>query len=164
MHSIQDIYAAEGIGGFYHGLSSAVIQTAPYMYDSMGVPCLMNPRAMIFGSNDAFKKLLDKFNLSSGVRDATAGLMAGVVSKIATFPLDTLRKRMQVRGSAKSLYQGPVYDSKLAGTFQGILRDEGVRGLYRGCLIATIKAAPSAAITLWTYEESMKLIAILKSC
>ena len=126
-------------------------------------PLTNDSRAMIFGFNDAFKILFHDFNLSSEVRDATAGLMAGVVSKIVTFPLDTLRKRMQVRGSAKSLYQGPVYDTGLADTFQGILRNEGVRGLYRGCLIATIKAAPSAAITLWTYEKSMKLIAMLKA-
>lgn len=40
----------------------------------------------------------------------------------------------------------------IVNTTRLILREEGVRGLYKGLTTNLIRTIPSAAISLWTYE------------
>lgn len=66
-----------------------------------------------------------------------------------TFPLDLLRRRMQLEGAAG---RARVYKSGLFGTFGHIVRREGLRGLYRGILPEYFKVVPSVGIVFMTYE------------
>lgn len=67
----------------------------------------------------------------------------------ATFPLDLVRRRMQLEGAAGN---APVYKSGVMGTFVHIRRTEGWRGLYRGILPEYLKVVPSVGIVFMTYE------------
>jgi solute carrier family 25 thiamine pyrophosphate transporter 19 len=42
-----------------------------------------------------------------------------------------------------------------------ILKREGLRGMYRGLTVALVKAAPTSAITIWTFERAMNVIRML---
>jgi solute carrier family 25 phosphate transporter 23/24/25/41 len=53
------------------------------------------------------------------------GAAAGVLAQTVCYPLDTVRRRMQLKGVA--------YPSTLAA-FATIAREEGPRGFYRGML------------------------------
>lgn len=35
---------------------------------------------------------------------------------------------------------------------------EGVRGLYRGLTVALVKAAPASAMTMWSFETTMRFL------
>lgn len=99
-------------------------------------------------------------NLPWGGGDATAGVIGSVIAKTAVFPLDLVRKRIQVQGPTRANYvynDIPEYTSALRaiGT---IARTEGIRGLYKGLPISLIKSAPAGAITVWTYERSLKML------
>jgi solute carrier family 25 thiamine pyrophosphate transporter 19 len=78
------------------------------------------------------------------------------------FPLDTVRKRLQVQGPSRQKYVGghktPVYDRGVVGTLKMIVRKEGTVGLYRGLSVSLVKAAPASAITMWTYERALDVI------
>ena len=111
-----------------------------------------------------------------GSGDATAGIMASVIAKTGVFPLDLSRKRLQVQGPTRSKYVHkniPVYKGVFKTMFD-IRRKEGVRGLYRGLTVrwdhtkllpenllthvSLFKAAPTSAITMWTYERVLRIL------
>ncbi|KAF3346435.1 Mannose-1-phosphate guanyltransferase [Verticillium dahliae VDG2] len=80
-----------------------------------------------------------------------------VLAKTAVFPLDLVRKRIQVQGPTRARYVHkniPEYQGAL-GALRTILRVEGVRGMYRGLVVSLVKAAPGSAVTVWTYERML---------
>ena len=56
------------------------------------------------------------------------GALAGSISQTITYPFDVLRRKMQVTGMGAL---GIKYNGAL-DALQSILRNEGVKGLYRG--------------------------------
>lgn len=112
---------------------------------------------LFFASYETLKLPLAGLDLPVGSGDALAGVLASVSSKTAVFPLDTIRKRLQVQGPTRSRYVHrniPTY-SGVAEAMREIVRCEGVKGLYRGLPVSLIKAAPASAATMWTYERAM---------
>jgi len=82
-----------------------------------------------------------------------------VVSKCAVFPLDTVRKRLQVQGPTREKYihkDIPLSQGIIHCTTE-IIRREGVRGLYKGLGVALLKSGPSAAVTLWVFDGSIRM-------
>lgn len=73
----------------------------------------------------------------------------------ATFPLDLVRRRMQLEGAGG---RARVYNTGLFGTFGHIVRTEGPRGLYRGILPEYYKVVPSVGIVFMTYESLKKCL------
>lgn len=145
--ALWDIKRDEGFRGFFRGLGPALAQIIPFM-------------GIFFASYEGLRLQLSDLHLPWGSGDATAGIMASVMAKTAVFPLDLVRKRIQVQGPTRSKYvynDIPVYTS--AGrAIRVIFQTEGLRGLYKGLPISLIKAAPASAITLWTYEQSLRLL------
>ena len=140
--------AREGARGFFRGLGAANVQIVPYM-------------GLFFAAYEALKPALAASGLPlewAGASDGAAGLIASVVSKTAVYPLDTVRKRLQVQGPSRSRYVHrniPEYTTGVLGTAKAILMREGVRGMYRGLTVALLKAAPASAVTMWTFERVM---------
>ena len=141
--SIPDIYRQEGLKGFFQGVGAGVVQVFPYM-------------GLFFSSYEALKLPLAELQLPLGSGDATAGVLASVFAKTGVFPLDVIRKRLQVQGPMRMRYLGgriPVYGRGVLGTGVAIVSREGWRGLYGGLGVGLIKSAPASAITMWTYER-----------
>ena len=146
--SVRDIVRYEGYTGFFKGLNAGIGQVVPYM-------------GLFFSLYEGLKPPLAAIDLPFGSGDALAGVTASVLSKSAVFPLDTVRKRLQVQGPSRSRYVGgrvPVYDRGVINTIKMIMRKEGMIGLYRGLTVSLVKAAPSSAVTMWAYERALHLI------
>lgn len=126
--AVRDIARDEGPKGYFRGLSAAVGSIVPYM-------------GLFFSSYEFFHQRLASLQLPLSSGDAVAGVMASVFAKTATFPLDLVRKRLQVQGPMRSRFVHtniPVY----AGVFRAlhaIWRKEGVRGWYRGLTVSLLK-------------------------
>ncbi|KAF2754098.1 mitochondrial thiamine pyrophosphate carrier 1 [Pseudovirgaria hyperparasitica] len=146
--AVREIHAQEGKGGFFRGWAAGVGQVVPYM-------------GLFFAGYEALKGVLGGLELPGGSGDAAAGVVASVASKTAVFPLDTVRKRLQVQGPTRGRYVHgdmlPEYRGVL-GTVRAVVVREGVRGLYRGLSVSLLKAAPASAVTMWTYERTMALL------
>ena len=67
---------------------------------------------------------------------------------IASYPLDVIRRRMQMKGTMGDMF--PYQSTPHA--FSMILKNEGIRGFYKGMLPNLLKVAPSVAIAFVTYE------------
>lgn len=148
--AVGDIARDEGPRGFFRGLAPALAQIMPYMglffaaYEALRVPLGQRPQLLPFGSGDA-----------------TAGVLASVMAKTAVFPLDLVRKRIQVQGPTRGRYvyrDIPEASGGTLRTMRAIVRDSGARGLYRGLTVSLFKAAPNSAVTMWTYERILNLL------
>lgn len=115
---------------------------------------------LFFATYEVLRIPLADLPLPFGSGDAAAGVMASVLSKTGVFPLDTIRKRLQVQGPTRARYVHkniPAYSGVFA-TLKAIVKKEGVRGLYRGLTVSLLKAAPAGAVTMWTYERALKIL------
>ncbi|KAK2748773.1 mitochondrial thiamine pyrophosphate transporter [Myotisia sp. PD_48] len=142
LSSIRMIAHHEGPRGFFRGLTAAIGQIVPYM-------------GMFFTTYEALRQPISSVELPFGSGDATAGMIASVIAKTGVFPLDLVRKRLQVQGPTRSRYihmNIPEYRGVLR-TIKCIFEAHGIRGLYRGLTVSLIKAAPASAVTMWTYER-----------
>ena len=130
--SIRDISRNEGPRGFFQGLGAGVGQIIPYM-------------GIFFATYETLRLPLGTLQMPFGSGDATAGIMASVIAKTGVFPLDLIRKRLQVQGPTRSRYVHkniPVYKGVFKTMFD-IRRREGIRGLYRGL---TVRYGPPALL------------------
>ena len=96
--------------------------------------------------------------------DVATGLLGGVsgfITKTITFPMDTIKRRMQVQGFAEGRAEmgiTPQYRS-LWHCLVTIYKDEGVRkGLFKGWLPGAIKAFPSGVVQFIFLERSMYFV------
>lgn len=147
--SVRDIARHEGPGGFFRGWSAAVGQIVPYM-------------GLFFATYETLRSAIVAWDVSLpfGSGDAAAGVLASVLAKTGVFPLDLVRKRLQVQGPTRTRYihrNIPEYRG-VCRTVRLIVKTQGVRGLYRGLTVSLIKAAPASAVTMWTYERALKVL------
>ncbi|XP_056444650.1 calcium-binding mitochondrial carrier protein SCaMC-2-B isoform X2 [Gadus chalcogrammus] len=84
-------------------------------------------------------------------RHLVAGGGAGAVSRTCTAPLDRLKVLMQVHSSKSN-------SMRIAGGFTNMVREGGVRSLWRGNGINVIKIVPETAIKFMAYEQIKRLI------
>jgi len=158
LSSVKDIAKHEGPKGFFRGLGAGVGQIVPHM-------------GIFFATYEALRLPMAGLNLPWSSGDALAGVTASVIAKTTIFPLDLVRKRLQVQGPTRSMYINkniPVYKGVFS-TMGTIVKTEGVRGLYRGLIVRYVscfvqavrsaninslfKAAPASAVTVYTYER-----------
>ena len=140
--SVRKIIKAEGSRGLYTGLGPAVGQILP-------------ASGIFFAGYETLRPVFKELNLPFSSADALTGATANSIAKIAIFPLDLIRKRLQVQGPARSkLAYGaiPEYQRGVFATGRAIVQSEGPRGLYRGLIIGVLKAAPASAVTMWIFE------------
>ncbi|GAB4856280.1 hypothetical protein Ancab_014208 [Ancistrocladus abbreviatus] len=91
--------------------------------------------------------------LKRALIDATAGAIAGAVSRTVTSPLDVIKIRFQVQLEPtiawpllqKNLSRPSKYTGMLQAT-KDILREEGLRGFWRGNVPALLMVMPYTAI------------------
>lgn len=143
--AVVQIGREEGARGFFRGLGPGVAQIVPYM-------------GFFFAVYEGLRPHVADLELPFSSGGALAGTVASVMAKTGTFPLDLVRKRMQVQGPTRRRYVHkniPEYRGTVR-TVRAILQKEGIRGLYRGLTVSLFKAAPASAVTMWTYERALR--------
>lgn len=79
---------------------------------------------------------------------ALCGSLAGTSAVLLTFPNDTIRRRMQLQGSDSH----PVRARHFLHCYSLILREEGVRALYRGMTATLLRSVPNTAIQFTAFD------------
>ena len=89
------------------------------------------------------------------------GAAAGAAAELAMYPMEVVRRRMQVASmqlaaSGASSSSSTAALAKSATTFRGaaasLLRERGVAGLYAGVGPTMLQVLPSAALSYYAYE------------
>ncbi|KAL8504722.1 hypothetical protein ACS0TY_016051 [Phlomoides rotata] len=143
-HALQTICREEGFLGLYKGLGATLLGVGPSI-------------AISFSVYESLRHywLSPRPNDSTVLVSLACGSLSGIASSTATFPLDLVRRRMQLEGAGG---RARVYNTGLFGTFGHILRTESLRGLYRGIMPEYYKVVPSVGIVFMTYETLKKLL------
>ena len=126
---IKQVRASGGLAGLYMGAKPTLL--------SLGLNS-----GLMFWTYEIAREVSAQYKDNIPFIEGFCGFFAGASSKGITFPLDTLRKRMQMR-SSKTL---------IIGLARTILRREGLFGFYKGFGISLIKTAPTSAVSLFVYE------------
>ncbi|GER55806.1 mitochondrial substrate carrier family protein, partial [Striga asiatica] len=126
----------EGFMSFYNGLGPSLIGIAPYI-------------AVNFCVFDLVKKALpEKYQKRTEASLVTA-LVSATVATLMCYPLDTVRRQMQMKGSPYMT----VLDA-----IPGIVARDGLGGLYRGFVPNALKTLPNSSIRLTTFDSVKRLI------
>ncbi|SGY32455.1 BQ5605_C002g01365 [Microbotryum silenes-dioicae] len=132
-----------GFKGLYRGLTPTAAGVAPYV-------------AINFAAYESFKIYLSNAegHPPGTLEKLCCGALAGSISQTLTYPLDVLRRRMQVVG-VKGL--GYEYSGAWNAVFT-IIRKEGLKGLYKGVIPNLLKVGPSIGTSFAVYEATRDAI------
>ena len=142
--SAKSMYQKQGIQGFYAGATPALISIVPYM----GLNFAIYDFLITQGEDNTTSK--KSIGLSG-----YAGSISGAVSKIIVYPLDTVKKRIQIQsvyGSSSTYYNG-MWDC-LATT----IRIEGIQGLYRGLFPSVLKTTLGSGLAFTFFRTTKNLL------
>lgn len=81
------------------------------------------------------------------------GSITGTFAATVCFPLDTIRRRMQMKGQ--------VYKGQFDAFYQ-IYTKEGMKGFFRGWGANTLKVVPQNSIRFVSYELMKQLFGVQK--
>lgn len=147
LNLIFDVYRKEGIAAFWRG------QTATLLREAGG-------SAAWFGSYEYIKAYFRKVNnrdKNTIWENMLGGAWAGVMFNLSLFPADTIKSRMQTDALVNSSHSNTsgqaTGQSGFWETGKNIYKSSGIKGLYRGCGVTVLRAAPSSAIIFVTYEK-----------
>nr|CAB3476319.1 unnamed protein product [Digitaria exilis] len=148
-HAVSTICRDEGIKGLYKGLGATLLE-------------LQGVGPSIAISFSVYESLRSSWQMercsphdSTAVVSLFSGSLSGIASSTATFPLDLVKRRMQLQGAAGT---ASAHKSTITGTVRDILQKEGPRGFYRGIAPEYLKVVPSVGIAFMTYETLKSLL------
>lgn len=140
IQTISSIFRRDGLSGFWRGQLGTLIRET-------------GGSAAWFGSYEGVTRLFKSSRKSPGeastplpvYQQLLAGACAGMSYNFVFYPADTIKSTMQTEDSA----QGRRSFMAVGKT---IWRDQGIRGMYRGCGITVARAAPGSAFIFTVYE------------
>ncbi|XP_010254470.2 PREDICTED: mitochondrial arginine transporter BAC2-like [Nelumbo nucifera] len=144
---LRNIVSAEGPAALYRGMGAPLV--------SVSFQFLVQ-NAIVFQIYGAFSRALHSPTKTmepppyTGV--ALAGLGTGVVQSFLLSPVELVKIRLQLRTGGQSHNLPSDREKTPMSLAKGILRRDGVRGMYRGLTVTTLRDGPAHAFYFWTYE------------
>lgn len=150
-----------GLVNFYRGFSPTLLGMLPYA----GMSFLTHDTVGDIFRHPKFAKwttLPQPENAPAGKAaplrswaELSAGGIAGLVSQTVSYPLEVIRRRMQVGGAV-----GDGHRMTIGETAKLIMRERGFRGFFVGLTIGYAKVVPMVAASFYTYERLKTLFGI----
>eukprot|EP00850_Spirogloea_muscicola_P017479 SM000151S01467 [mRNA] locus=s151:3339:5861:+ [translate_table: standard] len=146
--AFSSILREGGVRGLYRGVGPTLLGILPYA-------------GLKFYIFEGLKGSLYDDTPPSVVAKLALGALAGIVAQTFTYPLDVVRRQMQVQGApAPFSPAGPpdahggrvVYTSTWDG-LRTIVRTQGWRQLYAGLTVNWIKMVPTVAVGFTVYDS-----------
>jgi len=132
----------EGLPSLYKGIVPTLIGVIPYTGLSFTMFGTSKAVYMKRTGLESEKQIPAWFRLS-------AGAVSGLVAQSATYPLDIVRRRMQVKENGTITF---------LETLQTIYRTEGRRGLYKGLSMNWVKGPISAGVSFFMNDFMQNLM------
>lgn len=84
-----------------------------------------------------------------------AGGMSGVIAQTVSYPLEVVRRRMQVsKITQKNAEPGKVVKNTFLNTTRAVYKECGLRGFFVGLSIGYLKIGPMFACSFYVYERT----------
>jgi solute carrier family 25 protein 16 len=170
----QQVVPKSGLANFYRGFSPTLLGMLPYAgmsfltHDTIGDIFrhpILAPYSVIKSTATPSSSPAD-VTANSGTKvyhrsqltapaELTAGALAGLVSQTASYPLEVIRRRMQVGGAI-----GDGHRLSISETARRIFMERGFRGFFVGLTIGYVKVVPMGATSFYVYERAKWLLDI----
>ncbi|KAL0447385.1 UNVERIFIED_CONTAM: Mitochondrial carrier protein CoAc1 [Sesamum latifolium] len=135
---MESVYREGGVRALYRGIGPTVIGILPYA-------------GLKFYVYEELKSHVPEEHQKSILMRLSCGALAGLFGQTFTYPLDVVRRQMQVEHLQPSSQGGVRYRSTLDG-LGSIVHNQGWRQLFAGLSINYIKIVPSVAIGFTAYD------------
>jgi solute carrier family 25 (mitochondrial carrier protein), member 16 len=152
--AVEAVAPRSGLVNFYRGFSPTLLGMLPYAgmsfltHDTAG-DLLRHPSIAKYTTLPKKEgSPADKPAPLCSWAELLAGGVAGLVSQTASYPLEVVRRRMQVGGAV-----GDGHRLRIAETAGLILREKGLKGFFVGLTIGYVKVIPMVAVSFYTYER-----------
>lgn len=137
----KKIFQNYGLKGVYQGLCSTILRECPAY-------------AIYFGVYETLMQMsLKKYNSKSEIplfHIMSYGALSGVLLWVGTFPFDVIKSRIQADNINDRKYKS------ILQTFNHIVKENGVGGLYKGLPPCLVRAPFINAATFLTFELASK--------
>jgi len=159
--AVRAVTPKAGLANFYRGFSATMLGMLPYAgmsfltHDTAG-DVLRHP--MIAEYTTLPKRPDSPANKPAPLRywaELLAGGIAGLVSQTSAYPLEVIRRRMQVGGTV-----GDGHRLRIGETARLIIKERGVQGFFVGLTIGYVKVVPMAAVSFYVYERGKTWLGI----
>ncbi|GJJ08594.1 hypothetical protein Clacol_002813 [Clathrus columnatus] len=136
------IFAAFPVLKFYRGFSITILGMIPYAgtsflaWDSL--------RAMVYRSRREGPGRIDNLVI---------GAMSGVLGQTVSYPLEVVRRRMQIGGLIR-----PDRWMSWGEVVKSVWKSNGWRGFYVGLSIGYLKVVPMTAVSFAVWEEMKRIL------
>lgn len=127
----------QGVFALYKGLTISLAGIIPYLAMSLTLYDVLKDQAK--------QSQIDFFHTPLGL--ISLGSVSALVSQTITFPLDTIRRRLQVSG-----VPGQPAHANTLECIRHVYRTSGVGGFYRGVLANGLRSAPQTGIEFACYD------------
>lgn len=151
-----------GLVNFYRGFSSTLLGMVPYAGTSFlthDIACDLLRHPVIARYTTQPKRPAGypahKPKPLRSWAELAAGGIAGLVGQTCSYPLEVIRRRMQVGGAV-----GDGHRLRIAETAGLIWRERGVRGFFVGLTIGYVKMVPMTAVSFFCYERFKTMFGI----
>lgn len=135
---IQSEYRKNGVKGFWKGNLSCLMREIPGSIAWFGTYELIKSRFI----QPYFEyEYIDDIPLYF---TAVAGSFAGVAYWFIPYPFDTLKSTLQTTNRFKNV--------SLFSTLSSLVKENGFKSLYKGCLITCLRAAVAHGALFFSYE------------
>ncbi|KAH8658474.1 mitochondrial carrier domain-containing protein [Xylariales sp. PMI_506] len=149
---IYNNHQRAGLRGFYRGFAPTVMGMIPYAGTSFMTHDVIrdwfrSPAIATYttipssGRGDRRAKL-------TAAAELFAGAIAGIIAQTASYPIESIRRRMQVGG-----IQNNGRHIGIAATAQKIYREKGWRGFFVGLGLGYMKMVPLTATSFFVYDR-----------
>lgn len=133
----KQIFRAEGIPGFFRGLTPTFAREMPGYF-------------FFFGGYEGARELLSQPGQSKedigALKTMLSGAVGGVALWVGIFPADVIKSRIQVHSLKRGMFSVGME----------IFRNEGPLALYNGLLPSVIRTIPATATLFLVYEYTKK--------
>lgn len=161
LKAVEAVAPKAGLANFYRGFSATIMGMLPYAgmsfltHDTAGdllrLPVISRYTTLPRPSNSPPNKPVP-LNWWS---ELLAGGIAGAVSQTSAYPLEVIRRRMQVGGTV-----GDGRRLRIGETAKLIFKERGVMGFWVGLSIGYAKIIPMVAVSFYVYERGKTMLGI----
>lgn len=141
------VYSEGGVRALYRGVGPTLMGILPYA-------------GLKFYIYEGLKVHVPEDYRSSVTLKLSCGAAAGLFGQTLTYPLDVVRRQMQVQNQQQHEQFGAP---RITGTFQGLVsikQTQGWKQLFAGLSLNYIKVVPSVAIGFTAYDTMKHLLKI----
>ncbi|KAJ5585016.1 Mitochondrial carrier protein LEU5 [Penicillium hispanicum] len=156
--TVNQVVPRSGLANFYRGFGPTLLGMLPYAgvsfltHDTVG-DWLRHPTVARYTTLPEKESKSSRKGSRRPQLTATAelfsGAVAGIVSQTSSYPLEVIRRRMQVGGAV-----GGGQRLGIVETGHKIWLEKGFRGFWVGLTIGYIKVIPMAATAFFVYERA----------